>query len=112
MGSKKHDGIVYSTDPNFRYDDNSNEVEATLPPGKQQLTVWIDSKGRNGKIVTLIKGYQGKSSDLEALGTALKKHCGTGGSVKEMEIILQGNFRDKVLTFLSTKGYKSKKAGG
>jgi translation initiation factor 1 len=112
MSSKKRDGIVYSTNPNFHYDEDTNEVEGTLPPGKQQLTVWIDSKGRNGKIVTLIKGYQGKSSDLEALGTALKKHCGTGGSVKNTEIILQGNFRDKVIAFLSAKGYQSKKAGG
>jgi translation initiation factor 1 len=112
MSSKKRDGIVYSTDPNFRYEDDSREAEDSLPPGKQQLTVWIDSKGRNGKVVTLIKGYQGNSSDLEALGTALKKYCGTGGSVKDKEIILQGNFRDKVIAFLSAKGYKSKKAGG
>lgn len=111
MGSKKREGIVYSTNPDFKFEQDGNEQE-TLPPPRQQLKVWIDSRGRGGKTVTLIKGFIGKNDDLELLGTLLKKHCGTGGSVKDGEIILQGNFRDKALAFLGARGYPSKKAGG
>jgi translation initiation factor 1 len=112
MTDKKRDGIVYSTNPNFKFDDNSGKEEETLPPGKQTLYIWLDSRNRSGKTVTLIKGFKGSSNDLEELSTSLKKHCGTGGSVKNGEIIIQGNFRDKVITWLNSKGYNTKKAGG
>lgn len=112
MTAKKREGIVYSTNPDFQYNDNSGSEQVTLPPEKQLLFVWLDSKGRNGKIVTLIKGFSGTEDDLESLAGQIKKHCGTGGSVKNGEIIIQGDFRNKVILFLSQKGYKNKKAGG
>jgi translation initiation factor 1 len=113
MVAKKRNGIVYSTDPNFKYSDDSNEEDkVTLPPSQQMLYVWLESKGRNGKTVTLIKGFEGKEEDLEELAGKIKRHCGTGGSVKEGEIIIQGDFRNKVLAFLTDKGFKCKRAGG
>ncbi|HLO59330.1 MAG TPA: translation initiation factor [Bacteroidales bacterium] len=113
MVAKKRDGIVYSTDPNFKYpDDSHKEEKETLPPSQQMLYVWLESKGRNGKTVTLVKGFAGKEDDLDELAGKLKRYCGTGGSVKDGEIIIQGDFRNKVLTFLTDKGFKCKKAGG
>ena len=112
MTAKKREGIVYSTNPDFNYDNGSHQEEITLPPGKQMLYVWIDSRNRSGKTVTLIKGFKGMASDLEALSTLLKKHCGTGGSVKDGEIIIQGDFREKIIIWLNQKGYQTKKAGG
>lgn len=111
MTSKKRDGIVYSTDPHFQYDEGKKEEEVTLPPAGQMLYLWIDSKGRNGKTVTLIKNFVGKEADLEELAASVKKYCGTGGSVKNGEIIIQGDFREKIITWLNSKGYKYKKAG-
>jgi translation initiation factor 1 len=112
MGAKKREGIVYSTDPNFNYNEDSSDPGVPLPPQQQLLYVWLDSKGRKGKTVTLIKGFKGRAEELEDLSTSLKKACGTGGSVKDKEIIIQGNFRDKIIIFLNSKGYKTKKAGG
>jgi translation initiation factor 1 len=112
MSNKKRNGIVYSTDPNFHYKENAAEVESTLPPEQQALYVWLDSKGRSGKTVTLVKGFRGKASDLETLGQEVKKFCGTGGTVKEGEIVIQGNLRDKVMIFLANKGYKKAKMAG
>lgn len=112
MATKKREGIVYSTNPDFHYNDGSDHKEATLPPSQQLLYVWIDSKNRSGKTVTLIKGFKGTETDLEQLSASLKKSCGTGGSVKNGEIIIQGDFRDKIIAFLTGKGYKTKKAGG
>lgn len=106
-------GFVYSTDPNFRYEEESGEEAATLPPAQQQLRVQLDSKQRAGKVVTIIFGFTGTNDDLEALGKQLKNYCGTGGSVKDREIIIQGDQREKVMQFLLKQGYsKSKKAGG
>jgi len=112
MCSKKREGVVYSTDPDFKYNEGSVREEITLEPGRQLLYIWIDSKGRNGKTVTLIKGFKGIADDLHLLAGELKKHCGCGGSVKNGEIIIQGEFRDKIINFLTGKGYKTKKAGG
>jgi translation initiation factor 1 len=113
MCAKKREGIVYSTNPDFSYENSSREEEPSVTPDQQMLYVWIDSKGRSGKTVTLIKGFKGPENQLDALAQEIKKHCGTGGSVKDKEIIIQGNMREKVVAFLLQKGYKkTKKAGG
>jgi translation initiation factor 1 len=112
MGTKKREGIVYSTNPDFIYPSGLSGQTVTLPASQQQLYIWLDSKGRKGKTVTLIKGFVGSVNDLEVLAGEIKRNCGTGGSVKDGEIVIQGNFRDKIITLLLRKGYKTKKAGG
>lgn len=105
--------VVYSTDPDFEYDYDGNDAEQeTLPPHQQNLKVWLDRKMRKGKVVTLVKGFTGKEDDLAALAKLLKTKCGTGGSSKNGEIIIQGEMRDKVLDILTSEGYNAKKAGG
>ena len=105
-------GFVYSTDPNFRFEETNNAVQETLPPVQQKLRVWLDSKQRAGKVVTLITGFVGTENDLQELGKKLKNYCGTGGSAKDNEMIVQGDQRDKVLLWLLKNGYSnSKKAG-
>lgn len=111
MKHKNRDGIVYSTNPDFQYRNDGISEPETLPADRQLLYIWLDSKGRKGKTVTLVKGFVGKTNDLEALAVEIKKSCGTGGAVKEREIVIQGDFRDKIVLFLSKKGYKTKKAG-
>jgi translation initiation factor 1 len=111
MNKKSRNGIVYSTNPDFHYE-QEGPVRETLPAAQQQLYVWIDSKGRKGKTVSLVRGFKGADKDLEVLARELKALCCTGGSVKNGEIIIQGDFREKILLFLSGKGYKVKKAGG
>lgn len=109
MSKKKPINVVYSTNPNFQFDyDEEPEVE-TLPPGKQTLKISLDKKQRAGKMVSLITGFVGKPEDLEDLGKTLKTKCGVGGSVKEGEILIQGDFRDKLVQLLSTMGYKARK---
>jgi translation initiation factor 1 len=106
-------GLIYSTDPDFVPEYASeNEGQETLPANQQNLKVWIDRKMRAGKEVTLITGFVGKDEDLESLGKLLKTKCGTGGSVKYGEVIIQGNVRTKVLEILHKEGYKAKAAGG
>lgn len=102
-------GFVFSTDPNFKFEDENNEAEETLPPEQQKLKIRLETKHRGGKTVTLTYGFVGKEEDLEALGKSLKNYCGTGGSAKDGEIIVQGDHRDKVLQWLIKNGYKHSK---
>lgn len=111
MNKKNQDGVVYSTNPDFKYG-QEGPLRETLPVAQQQLYIWIDSKGRKGKTVSLVRGFIGTDRDLDTLARELKTLCGTGGSVKNGEIIIQGDFREKIMRFLSGKGYKVKKAGG
>ena len=104
-------GFVFSTDEDFEPNQSAEEVE-TLPPSKQYLEAHYSSKGRSGKVVTVISGFTGTDKDLNVLGKNLKKKCGVGGSVKDGEIIIQGDVRDKIMTFLKDKGYNVKRVGG
>ena len=112
MSKKTKDkiGIVYSTDPDYKYETNDEEIE-TLTPEKQNLYVYIDRKQRAGKSVTIVEGFVGKTDDLEALGKILKNKCGCGGSVKEGLILIQGELKDKVFDLLIQLKYKVKKKG-
>ena len=102
-------GLVYSTDPNFKMEEESIEDQETLPAAQQKLRIVLDKKQRAGKAVTLVTGFIGKESDMEELGKKLKTSCGTGGSVKDSEIIIQGDNRDKVLQWLHKNGYTAAK---
>jgi translation initiation factor 1 len=104
-------GLVYSTDPNFRPAPEPDNQPATLPPGQQALRVWLDRRG-GGKVVTAVRGFVGTEADLAEVGKHLKAACGTGGSTKENEILIQGDQREKVLAWLSANGYGAKSAGG
>lgn len=113
MAKNKSDrnGFVYSTDPNFKFEAENEDIE-TLAPTEQKLRVWLDSKSRGGKTVTLITGFVGKEEDLNAFGKNLKNVCGTGGNTKDGEIIIQGDQREKILQWLLKNKYtQSKKAG-
>jgi translation initiation factor 1 len=102
-------GLVYSTDPNFKIEEEALDNIETVSPAQQNLKIKLDAKQRAGKVVTLVQGFIGKLDDLEALGKKLKSFCGTGGSVKENEIIIQGDNRDKILSFLQKQGYSKTK---
>lgn len=106
MGKKKI-GVVYSTDPNYAYtyEDDVPEQE-TLPPAQQKLTVRLDRRQRGGKQVTLVTGFVGTAGDLETLGKMLKNRCGVGGSAKDGEILVQGDYRDRVAQLLADAGYR------
>lgn len=109
---KNISGIVYSTNPQFEYISDTGKELDTLPPQQQQLKVHIERKHRGGKTASIIRGFIGKQEDLEELGKLIKTKCGTGGSAKDGEIIIQGDHRDKIVAMLTEKGYKAKKAGG
>lgn len=99
-------GIVFSTDPDFTFQGDGHISSETPPPAKQRLRIVLDSRHRGGKTVTAIIGYTGKSDDLELLGKKLKQYCGTGGAVKDGEILIQGDQIAKVRTWLLKEGYK------
>ena len=101
-------GFVYSTDPNFSFQEEQSNAE-TLPPAQQRLKIKLDTKHRAGKAVTLVDGFVGKEEDLQDLGKKLKSFCGTGGSAKDGEIIVQGDQREKVIPWLIKNGYKQSK---
>ncbi|MFZ2905190.1 MAG: translation initiation factor [Cyclobacteriaceae bacterium] len=109
---KKREGVVYSTNTDFNYEYQQNQTENTLPAQQQQLRVQLDKSMRAGKQVTLVTGFVGKTGDIEALGKLLKMKCGVGGSVKDREIIIQGDHRDKIVQILTKEGYKVKRVGG
>ena len=102
-------GFVFSTDPNFKFEEEPEEVQETLPENQQKLKVRLDTKQRAGKAVTLVANFIGKEDDLEDLGKKLKNFCGTGGSVKDRQIIIQGDQREKVLQWLLKNGFKNTK---
>ncbi len=106
---KKRLGVVFSTNPDFAYEEEAVHEETTLEPSRQNLTVRIDRKGRAGKQVTLVTGFIGTSEDLAGLGRTLKVKCGVGGSAKDGEITIQGDFRDRVVALLKELGYKAKR---
>jgi|SRR5690554_310091 len=105
-------GFVFSTNPNFEFDDEEEFEEETLPNEEQLLYVSIDRKRRKGKEVTLIEGFVGSEEDLKNLGKQLKTKCGVGGTTKDGEILIQGNFRDKIIEILNELNFKTKRKGG
>lgn len=97
--------IVYSTNPDYSYQSDEQEEEETLPKEKQPLRILFDKKNRGGKVVTLVTGFVGSEDDLKELGKFLKTRCGVGGAVKEGEILIQGDWREKILSLLQQEGY-------
>ncbi len=113
MSKKKNlTGVIYSTNPDFEYTYEEDELTETLPPQQQTLKIQLDKKQRSGKQVTLITDFIGTEEDLNVLCKELKAKCGVGGSCKDNEILLQGDHREKVTKYLQEKGYKTKRIGG
>ncbi len=109
---KNRINVVYSTNPDFQYEGEEQEEQETLTPNQQKLYVSLDKKQRKGKAVTLVEGFIGNDDDLKDLGKFLKSKCGVGGSVKDGEILIQGDVRDKVVSLLELDAYKVKRKGG
>ncbi len=99
-------GFVFSTDPNFTFQHEESDSSETLSPAKQRLRILLDNRHRGGKTVTAVVGFIGRPEDMEALGKKLKQFCGTGGSVKDGQILIQGDQIVKVQTYLRKEGYK------
>lgn len=110
MSKRKGGGIIYSTNPDFEYKNDSEETE-TLANDQQNLKIWLDRKG-GGKVVSRINGFIGSDEDLQILKKKIQNLCGSGGSAKDGEVLIQGDHRDKILAFLLKENYKAKKAGG
>ena len=108
---KERLGVVFSTNPDFQYETDKETEATTLAPEKQNLKVWLD-RLKGGRVATVVRGFVGSDDDLAALGKELKKSCGVGGTVKDGEIIIQGDHRDRVVELLAKSGYRSKRAGG
>ena len=106
--NKNRSGVVYSTDKNFEYKSDDDSMESTLNPEKQLLKVRLDSRMRNGKTVTLVEGFIGTETDLEELGKFLKSKCGVGGTVKDGIILIQGDFKNRVIQLLTEKKYRAR----
>ncbi len=111
MSKKNRTGVIYSTNPDFQYESNEQPEANTLPPAQQNLKIWLVKLGGN-KVVTAVRDFIGSEANLADLGKQLKAACGAGGSTKDGEILIQGDHRDKALSWLTNKGYKAKKAGG
>lgn len=109
---KERLGVVYSTATNYEYQKEEQEESCTLPPSEQNLRIWLDKRHRAGKVATIVRDFVGSQDDLKELGKLLKTRCGVGGSVKDGEIIIQGDHRDRVLDILIKSGYRCKKSGG
>ena len=109
---KERLNVVYSTNPDYNYEMEKDEEQTTLPAARQRLRVQLDRKNRGGKVVTLITGFVGTDSDMKELGKLLKSKCGVGGSAKDGEIIVQGDFKQKVLELLKKEGYTQTKPVG
>lgn len=102
-------GVVYSTNPDYQYQYEDDDTQPdTLPPSQQKLRVRMERSGRGGKTVTIVTGFVGTDDDLNTLGRTLKTKCGVGGSVKDGEIIIQGDFRERLVTLLKEMGYPAK----
>lgn len=108
---KERLGVVFSTNPDFKYETSAEEEATTLDPSKQNLKIWLD-RLKGGRVATVVRGFVGSSDDLAALGKELKKSCGVGGTAKDGEIIIQGDHRDRIVELLTKAGYRCKKAGG
>jgi translation initiation factor 1 len=109
---KKRLGMVYSTNPDYQFDPDPGEKQGAISPGEQKLIVRLDKKNRKGKTVTLVEGFQGTGEELRTLGKELKSKCGVGGTAKGGQIMVQGDFRERVFSLLKDKGYSVKRAGG
>ncbi len=108
---KERLGVVFSTNPDYKYETSAEEETTTLDPSKQNLKIWLD-RLKGGRVATVVRGFVGSSDDLAALGKELKKSCGVGGTAKDGEIIIQGDHRDRIVELLTKAGYRCKKAGG
>ncbi len=110
--NKKNTRVVYSTNPDYRYEEEEPEEVISLPPSQQKLYLSLDKKQRKGKKVTLVTGFVGRDKDLKSLGKRLKVACGVGGAVKDGEVLIQGDFREKIKNILEKEGFKVKLHGG
>lgn len=108
---KERLGVVFSTNPDYKYDTKEDVETATLEPQKQNLRIWLD-RLKGGRVATVVRGFVGTDDDLAALGKELKTRCGVGGTAKDGEIIIQGDHRDRVMELLQKAGYRCKKSGG